>query len=132
MSEMPTPKSFYPPPGTTKVKRRDFMQCINKSWFHDLIKNRLCVIQLESSTTSKIGKIEDILLKSSSYQLFGKPRKCERQSLYHIEYMILFLDSGYNLNKKTNRWLEVVIQDQLQEVQELKFNEIAYVFILER
>ena len=132
MSEMPTPKSFYPPPGTTKVKRRDFMQCINKSWFHDLIKNRLCVIQLESSTISKIGKIEDILLKSSSYQLFGKPRKCERQSLYHIEYMILFLDSGYNLNKKTNRWLEVVIQDQLQEVQELKFNEIAYVFILER
>ena len=84
MSEMPTPKSFYPPPGTTKVKRRDFMQCINKSWFHDLIKNRLCVIQLESRTTCKIGKIEDILLKSSSYQLFGKPRKCERQSLYHI------------------------------------------------
>ena len=46
--------------------------------------------------------------------------------------MIEFLDSGYNLNKKTNRWLKVVIQDQLQEIQELKFNEIAYVFILER
>ena len=81
MSEMPPPKSFYPPPGTTKVKRRDFMQCINKSWFHDLIKNRLCVIQLESSTSTKIGKIEDILLKSS-YQLFGKPKKYERKSLY--------------------------------------------------
>ena len=81
MSEMPPPKSFYPPPGTTKVKRHDFIQCINKSWFHDLIKNRLCVIQLESSTTSKIGKIEDILLKSSSYQLFGKSKKCDN-SLY--------------------------------------------------
>ena len=61
MSEMPPPKSFYPPPGTTKVKRRDFMQCINKSWFHDLIKNRLCVIQLESSTVTKIGKMFGIL-----------------------------------------------------------------------
>ena len=125
MSEMPPPKSVYPPPGTTKVKRRDFMQCINKSWFHDLIKNRLCVIQLESSTTSKIGKIEDILLKSSSYQLFGKSKNVI------ILYMIEILDSGYNLNKKTNRWLKVAIQDQLQEVQEFKFNEIAYVFILD-
>ena len=125
MSEMPSPKSFYPPPGTTKVKRRDFMQCINKSWFHDLIKNRLCVIQLESSTTSKIGKIQDILLKSS-YQLFGKSKNVI------ILYMIEFPDSGYKLNKTTNRWLKVSIQDKLQEVQELKFNEIAYVFILER
>ena len=45
--------------------------------------------------------------------------------------MIEILDSGYNLNKKTNRWLKVVIQDQLQEVQEFKFNDIAYVFILD-
>ena len=45
--------------------------------------------------------------------------------------MIEILDSGYNLNKTTNRWLKVVVQDKLQEVKELKFNEIAYVFILD-
>ena len=46
--------------------------------------------------------------------------------------MITFLDSGSNLNRKTNRWLKVVVQDDFQTVQELKFNEISAIFIVDR
>ena len=74
------PKNFNPPSGTTKVNCRDLTDWINKAWFPQLIENSFCLIREEPDGISKVGKIEAILQKVRSYQLFGKSKSWKLQS----------------------------------------------------
>ena len=74
------PKNFNPPSGTTKVICRDLTDWINKAWFPQLIENSFCLIQEKPDGITKIGKIEAILQKVRSYQLFGKSTNWKLQS----------------------------------------------------
>ena len=123
-----SPKNFIPPSGTTKVNCRNLTDWIDKAWFPQLIENSFCLIREKPDEIPKVGKIEAILRKVRSYQLLGKSTNRKLQSWYDN----VLLDSGSNLNRKTNRWLKVVVQDDFQTVQELKFNEISAIFIVDR
>ena len=72
-------KNFNPPSGTTKVDCRDLTDWINKAWFPQLIENSFCLIGEEPDGIT-VGKIEAILQKVRSYQLFGKSTNWKLQS----------------------------------------------------
>ena len=75
-----SPKNFIPPSGTTKVKCRNLTDWIDKAWFPQLIENSFCLIREKPDEISKVGKIEAILRKVRSYQLFGKSTNWKLQS----------------------------------------------------